>query len=122
MTPAFPHRDELRALLDALCEETITPEQVARLEELVLAHPEAEAFYVQRMSLHADLIRHFRALPEQAGEAEAAPLAEPAPQPRSRRWPRLVVATAGLAGLAAAVLVAVAIWPRDRSVAQKHPE
>ena len=36
--------EELRALLDALCEETISPEQVRRLEELVLGHPEAEAF------------------------------------------------------------------------------
>src|SRR5207245_45590 len=53
--------DELRGLLDALCEETITPEQVARLEELVLRHPEAEAFYVQYMALYADLARHFSA-------------------------------------------------------------
>ena len=30
-----------------------------RLEELLLAHPEAEAHYVQYMSLHADLVRHF---------------------------------------------------------------
>ena len=41
MTP-FQDLAELRALLDALCEESITPEQVGRLEELVLAHPEAE--------------------------------------------------------------------------------
>src|SRR5688572_14009317 len=54
---------ELRALLDALCEESITAEQLKRLEEIVLAHPEAEAHYVQFMSLHADLMRHFRAMP-----------------------------------------------------------
>ena len=41
MTPT--ERDEFQTLLDALCEESISPEQHARLEELVLAHPEAEA-------------------------------------------------------------------------------
>ena len=61
MTPA--EREELQALLDALAEETIAPDQVRRLEELILAHPEAEAFYVQYMSLVADLGRHFAAPP-----------------------------------------------------------
>src|SRR5262245_20151241 len=56
MMRPFEHLEELRALLDALCEETIDAEQVRRLEELVLAHPEAEACYVQSMSLHADLL------------------------------------------------------------------
>ena len=32
---------ELRSLLDALCEESISAEQVRRLEELVLSHPDA---------------------------------------------------------------------------------
>ena len=35
MTPA--EREELQALLDALAEETIAPDQVRRLEELVKA-------------------------------------------------------------------------------------
>ena len=35
----FQESDELRVLLDALCEETITAEQMRRLEELVLGHP-----------------------------------------------------------------------------------
>jgi hypothetical protein len=122
MTPAFPHRDELRTLLDALCEETITPEQLARLEELVLAHPEAEALYVQRMSLHADLIRHFRGLPERAEPAPADPAAEPAPRRGSRPWVRTAAVAAGLAGLAAAVLVAVTLWPRNPSVVQRPAE
>ncbi|HEY7424913.1 MAG TPA: LamG-like jellyroll fold domain-containing protein [Gemmataceae bacterium] len=63
MMRPFEHFEELRVLLDALCEETIGAEQVRRLEELVLAHPEAEAYYVQSMSLHADLLDHFRVLP-----------------------------------------------------------
>ena len=38
---------ELRTLLEALCEERITPEQMARLEHLVLTDPENEAFYIK---------------------------------------------------------------------------
>ena len=57
MTPT--EREELQALLDALCEESISAEQIGRLEQLVLGHPEAEARYVQYMSLVADLSRHF---------------------------------------------------------------
>jgi hypothetical protein len=119
VTPAFPHLDELRALTDALCEEAITPEQLRRLEELVLAHPEAEAFYVQRMSLHADLIRHFRGLPERVGPPRSEPAA---PRPAARRGPRVVAVAAGLAGLAAAVLVAVWLWPRNPTVVHRPPE
>ena len=52
---------ELRELLDSLCEESITAERMARLEALILADPEAEALYVQFMSMHADLHRHFGA-------------------------------------------------------------
>ena len=42
MNPESPVIAELRALLDALCEESITPEQLRRFKELVLAHPEAD--------------------------------------------------------------------------------
>jgi hypothetical protein len=62
MTRPFRESAELRALLDALCEESITAEQLRRLEELVLNHPEAEACYVQYLSLHADLASHFSGL------------------------------------------------------------
>jgi hypothetical protein len=56
-----PLRDgeELQRLLDALCEGDISAGQVRRLEELVLASAEAEAFYLRYMSLQADLARHF---------------------------------------------------------------
>jgi ferric-dicitrate binding protein FerR (iron transport regulator) len=69
MTHPFDAFAELRDLLDALCEEAITPEQVRRLEELVLAHPEAEAYYVQYMALYADLDRHFSVLPATTEQA-----------------------------------------------------
>ena len=66
MTPDSPVIAELRPLLDALCEQTITPEQLKRLEELVLTHPEAEAFYVQYMSFAADVVRTAARLPHPA--------------------------------------------------------
>jgi hypothetical protein len=112
--------EELRGLLDALCEETITPEQVARLEELVLHHPEAEAFYVQYMSLYADLARHFVAAPatteqslwERLRGARPGPAAAARPAGRRRRatlWGLL-----GLTAVAAALLLAFSPW-RDRA-------
>ena len=57
MTPGSPEFAELQALLNAVCEEAATPEQMQRLEEVVLADPAAEAYYVQYMSFYADLIR-----------------------------------------------------------------
>lgn len=50
---------ELRALIDAICEGSASPEQVARLEELVLADPRAEELYITYMHMHADLLREF---------------------------------------------------------------
>jgi hypothetical protein len=57
MAQPFPDFDELQGLLDALCEESLTGEQMGRLEGLLLGHPEAEAYYVQYLALHADLTR-----------------------------------------------------------------
>jgi ferric-dicitrate binding protein FerR (iron transport regulator) len=109
---------ELRTLLEALCEESITPEQVARLEELVLAHPEAEAFYVQYMSLQADLARHF-GLPAGRARPPAGVGGNPAGRPRpagaaaprrASRIRRIVWGGLGLAAAAAAVVIALAPW------------
>jgi hypothetical protein len=125
MTSPFPGFTELRGLLDALCEESITAEQMRRLEELVLAHPEAEAYYVQYMSLFADLSRHFAALPGTTAESlrarvratedkPASSQADKERKPSVRRFPfplsgRLPVS---LSALAAGLLLALALWPR----------
>jgi hypothetical protein len=101
MTPDYPERGELTALLHALCEETITPEQVARLEAIVLARPEAEADYIRAMSLHADLVRHVRGLPQPV-----------TPAPRARG--RVVRAVLALAALAAGVLLVHGLLHRPR--------
>lgn len=122
MTHPFEHFEELHALLNALCEETITPEQLRRLEELVLSHPEAETCYVQVMFQHADLIGHFRSLPspvqdllrEHSGAeaAETLPVQTAAEEKRSvglSRRRRLLGPLLILAGLAAALVLAFAI-------------
>ena len=88
MTPESDVIAELQPLLDALCEETISPEQLHRLEELVLMHPEAEEHYIRFMSFFADLIGHVAGLPEpralpQAPPESPAPGPKPAPVPRA---------------------------------------
>src|SRR5262249_54467296 len=106
---------ELHTLLDALCEEVITAEQARRLEELILTRPEVEAYYVQYMSLHADLASHFGALPAQTEQSLRDRLgggqaARPAViRLRFPVRPRFFVA---IAAVAAALLLAVALWPR----------
>jgi len=80
MTPESPIIAELQPLLDRLCDESITPEQVQRLEELVLNHPEAEAHYIQFMSFYADLIHHVAGLPEPVVRERAVPKV---PEPKS---------------------------------------
>src|SRR5262249_41088415 len=96
--------------------ESILPEQVKRLEELILAYPEAEAHYVQFMHQFADLSRRFSgaagtarlSLPgRKAGPAQA--VTEPARPQTPTRWSRrrrlLVWTSVGLTGLAAGLLL-----------------
>ena len=67
MTPGPDTFAELRALLEAVCEESVTPAQMARLEALVLADPEAEAFYITYLHMQADLVREFGVAPPNFG-------------------------------------------------------
>ena len=138
MSPAFGNLDELRELLDALCEESSSAEQLRRLEELVLAHPEAEAYYVQYMSLYADLGRHFATLPgaaaqslrERLGAATTAEsstpaLAAPGPSRPARRRRVLKWSALGITALAAGVLLA--LWlvsgpPKNPSTPEQAAE
>jgi hypothetical protein len=46
----------LGELLEGLCEERLAPEQLARLEQIVLADPAAARYYVEYMHLHGTLI------------------------------------------------------------------
>ncbi len=105
MNPSFPHLVELRDLLDALCDQGLSPAQMRRLEELLAAHPEAEAYYVQYMSLHADLAGHFAGHPGLT-EQTLRERAEAARPPR-RFFFRGALA---LAGAAAGLLIGFALW------------
>lgn len=117
MTHGLDRFDELRGLLEALCEEAITPEQLARLEALVLNDPEAEIFYINYIQMHVDILREFGAISPwldadfrgrmergRGPEAEAAdrPSAAPDARPSGRfRTPRsrLLAAAACIAPL-----------------------
>ncbi len=121
MNQSFPELAELRALLDALCEETITPEQFRRLEELILTRPEAEAYYVEHMRLHADLEAHFAGPPGRGperlrgriGEEKLNPAAAHATVPLAtapRRRRRALAGFLALGGVAAALFLALGPW------------
>ena len=120
MTHMSDEFDELRQLLDALCEESISPAQVRRMEELVLGRPEAEAYYVQYMALYADLSRRFAGRPavteqslrDRLAERSAA-AAAPAPRVRPLRGRSAVLV---LAAVAAGVLVSVALLHRPAAI------
>ena len=122
-----PEFAELQSLLDALCEESILPDQVRRLEELVLTYPEAEAHYVQYMGQYADLGRHFagvtgvtQSLWARLGAAGQKVDGEKARQPqvlRSRHF--LIWGSVGLSGLVAGLLLAVGLWPRPHAVRER---
>ncbi len=77
--------DEVRTLLDALCEETITPEQMARLEALILADPAAEAFYIEFMHMQAGFLREFGGA--SPGLGAGGPGSRPRPIPPAPRRP-----------------------------------
>ena len=89
--------EELQPLLNALCEETITAEQHARLEHLVLAHPSAAEQYVRFMNFHADMIEHLAGLPApKLDEPKATPSSQEKAKTRTPlRW-RIGIAAAFL--------------------------
>ncbi|WP_439627825.1 alpha-2-macroglobulin family protein [Gemmata sp.] len=108
MTPQSPIVAELQTILDHLCEESATPEQLQRLEELVLTHPEAEAHYLRFMGFYADLIGHVAGLPEPVARGPAEPKAEPKPhQTREDRPMKLSKFSRKQWTIAASVLVVV---------------
>ncbi|HEY1375887.1 MAG TPA: LamG-like jellyroll fold domain-containing protein [Gemmataceae bacterium] len=117
MTGPADEFDELRDLLDALCEEAITAEQVRRLEAIVLSRPEAEAFYVQYMSQYADLCHRFAGRPAAAEQSVRDRAAAVTVAPRRSVRKLVVGLVAVTAALAAGVVAAVVLWPKPAGVA-----
>ena len=70
MTRESDRLAELRRLLEALCEGTITAEQMEKLGDSILTDPEAEAFYIKYMHLQAGLRQFWGLLVEPGEEAK----------------------------------------------------
>jgi Concanavalin A-like lectin/glucanases superfamily/FecR protein len=101
MTRQSSRHEELRALLEALCDESITSGQKARVEELLLGDPEAEIYYIHYMQMQAEILREFGGAVPVSGAGRPEPVlciedkaTEPAadrpgsPDPRQVRRPR----------------------------------
>lgn len=122
MTPDAGRQAELWELLEALCEERISTDQAARLEALVLADPQAEAFYITYMTLQAGLVRECGGqatpLPDSGSDTrpDRAPILRP-DDPRGPRqaWPWLPWGLAAAACLVAALTSTLSPWGRPGS-------
>jgi Protein of unknown function (DUF1549)/Protein of unknown function (DUF1553) len=79
---------ELRAILDALFEEQLTPGQAARLEELILHDAAARTFYLESIDLHGNL---YWDAAQGSPEDEPVPVEAEHSEPASSRpfWNRL---------------------------------
>lgn len=94
--------EELQTLCAAAVDDRLSDEQTRRLEELVLAHPEARRYYVEYLHQHAAL--HWSMGEPGLLTQGKVEVAAPEKRPTSR-WKMLTV---GL--LAASVLIAVLAW------------
>lgn len=101
----MPWQVELAELCDAVIEDRLTPEQLERLERLVLEQPEAKRFYVEYLHQHGCL--HWSAAQPSVTSTSGAHAASPAPVVPRSRWKRRAVWGATL--LAASLLAAFAI-------------
>ena len=97
----FEHQEQLARLVAAHCDETITDEEFAQLEQLLQAHPEARAFYRRYLNLDASLSDFGRTETSGWSGQEQAKMVTP-PQSQAR----------SLWALAAGVvlLLALGIW------------
>lgn len=90
---------ELTELISALCDETITDTQFARLNELLEKDPEARSYYAIYMDMHCGLNRHWGA-PESVPNLIVAPERTPRAM---RHWGIWAVSIAALIALTSAL-------------------
>jgi len=112
-------------LLDALCDGSLTADQLAQLEKLVLEDPQARQLYVEYMHLHGTLAwdasltdpATLVSIAERSGEQPLVPTT----RPRSyARWVAVVVSMA-----AALALIVTSMNPPAKpgvAVAPSHPD
>ena len=97
----FEHQEQMARLVAAHCDETITDEEFAQLEQLLQAHPEARAFYRRYLNLDASLSDFGRTETSGwSGQEQDKMVSTPQGQPRS-----LWALAAGVA-----LLLALGIW------------
>src|SRR5262245_31783749 len=102
MTPQL--RQELFELLEALCEERLTPQQVTRLDQLVVASAEARRLYIDYVTLHGTLAWDVAAAASDEFPAlrDAVTVDEPRRRPNVRR--RILALTAAAAAVLAVIV------------------
>lgn len=101
MNGAGGPRDELDVLIHALCEGSMTSEQLTQLEGLILSDPDAEARYLIAMNLQADLVRSFGEAPRPIALSPAEAEARPRHPRRRRLAATLVIGAAASIALTA---------------------
>ena len=105
--------DELRRLLEALCEERITPEEGRGWRRWCWPTREAEALYITYLTMQADLSREIGGHPAPAGAGDdARPECTPGPGAgrRPRRWSWVPWTLAVGACLLAATMSGLVAW------------
>jgi hypothetical protein len=118
MNPANPSPTELETLLEALCEECLTPADAVRLEQIVLSSPEAQWQYLAYMDLHGTLYwdaagagsaepLSSEEIPVYVAPLESSPVAARVIAPR--RFPRAIAAMSACLLIA---VVGISSWPR----------
>ena len=121
--------DELRGLLEALCEERIAPREAERLEAILRLGPRFEEYYVTYMTMQADLVREFgghdpglACAPSEAAGPERPPLGgrDGGPGPRRSWLPWGIAAAASV--IAGASLVLWETGRRDRPAVVSRPD
>lgn len=110
-------RSALLLLLEALCEERLTPEQHARLDRAVVTDPEARRLYLEYVELHGML--YWDTAVAAPAEQPLIPVAVADPHsvftPQSRRFVAAVCA-------AAVIVIAAAVVPIAWNAGNDGPE
>ncbi len=107
MTRGVPIPDDLLALLDAACNDTLTPEQVAQLEARLRDDPALARAYLEYFNLQSDL--HFLTRTRAGAESTLASVAAARPAGWKERFTAVMSGTTPLSLAIAAVVVSAIV-------------